>query len=304
MITDTKIELPRKRNGESGIGIPELLVVVAVIAIISTVALVNFRSARASLRMQNSVRQLASYLEKARIDAVRRHSTADVTFTSPTSYTVHMDFLNTGSATDRTFNFESGVQIASVAELPKITFNWRGRTITAGALCVTTFSVKNDINPNDGLNVDVSGSGDVTVENQQPTLPNIPYTEGISASSPVRYTTVVSSTDTVDNTPCLDVSGEGVPSEAGPPECQLNISASSISVKKNGGSNSVKVGTSVSTLVVASYPSNLTITPSSQTVSTPTSFLIKSTNNLKGPFPVTFTAQCGASIPLKVNVTN
>jgi Tfp pilus assembly protein FimT len=305
MITDTRIVLPRKRNGESGIGIPELLVVVAVIAILSTVALVNFRSARATLRMQNSVRQLASYLEKARIDAVRRHSTAEVTFTSPTSYTVHMDFLNTGSATDRTFNFENGVQIASVAELPKITFNWRGRTITAGALCVTTFSVKNDTNPNDGLNVDVSGSGDVTVENQQPTLPNIPYTAGLSTSSPIRATTVVSGTATVDSTPCLDDSGDGVPNETGPPECQMGISASSISVKKNGGAGkSVIVNVSVPSLVVASYPSNLTITPASQTVSTGSSFLIKSNNNLKGPFPVTFTAQCGSSIPLKVNVTN
>jgi uncharacterized FlgJ-related protein len=56
--------------------------------------------------------------------------------------------------------------------------------------------------------------------------------------------------------------------------------------------------------VVASYPSNLTVTPASQTVSTGSSFIIKSNNNLRGPFYVTFSAQCGSTITIKVNVTN
>jgi|SRR5882724_10363951 len=294
----------KKRSGQSGFGLPELLIAVAIIAAISAVALINFQSARASLRTQNSVRQLASYMEKARIDAVRRHSTATVTFTSPTSYTVHMDFLNTGAPIDRSFNFESGVQLAS-SDLPNVMFNWRGRTITAGASCVTTFSVKNNSNPNDGLNVDVSGSGDVTVENQQPSLPNVPYNNTIPASSAVRTATVVSGPDTVDSTPCLDVSGEGVAGEAGPPQCEMHVSATSVSVKKNGGgSTSVNVSMSVGSGVVASYPSNLVVTPASQTVSTGSSFVIKSNNNLRGPFYVTFSAQCGSTITIKVNVTN
>jgi Tfp pilus assembly protein FimT len=305
MIIEREIATTRKRSGESGFGLTELLIAVGIIAAISVVALINLKSARASLRVQNSVRQLASYMEKARIDAVRRHTTTTVTFTSLTSYTVNMDFLNTGSPIDRTFNFESGVQIANNAELPKVTFNWRGRTITAGTACVTRFSVKNDTNPNDGLSVDVSGSGDVTVENQQPTLPNVPYTEGIPASSAVRSGTVVSGIDTVDSSPCLDVSGEGVPGESGPPECDMHVSSTSVPVRKNGhGSASVLVSVSVSTGVVASYPSNLTITPASQTVSTGSSFLIQSNNNWTGPFLVTFSAQCGSSIPVKVNVTN
>jgi Tfp pilus assembly protein FimT len=305
MIIEREIATTRKQSGESGLGLTELLIAVAIIAAISVVALINLKSARASLRVQNSVRQLASYMEKARIDAVRRHTTTTVTFTSLTSYTVNMDFLNTGSPTDRTFNFESGVQIANNAELPKITFNWRGRTITAGTACVTRFSVTNDTNPNDGLSVDVSGSGDVTVENQQPTLPNVPYTEGIPASSAVRSGTVVSGTATVDSSPCLDVSGEGVPGESGPPECDVHVSSTSVPVRKNGhGSASVLVSVSVSTGVVASYPSNLTITPTSQTVSTGSSFVIKSNNNFTGPFIVTFSAQCGSTMSIIVNVSN
>lgn len=304
MFSEKQNETKRKLTGESGVGTAELMLVVAVVGIISVYALINFRSARASLRVQSSVRQLASYMEKARIDAVRRHDNASVTFNTPTSYTVNMDFNNTGTPIDRSFSFESGVQLAS-SELPAVVFNWRGRTLTAGTSCVTTFSVKNNSNPNDGLNVDVSGSGDVTVENQQPTLPNVPYNNTVAASTSVRSATVVSGTDPVDSTPCLDVSGEGIGTETGPPQCTIHVSASSVSVKKNGGTSAgVVVSLSAPSGVVATYPGNLTVTPSSQTVSTGSNFVVRSNNNLRGPFTVTFSAQCGTSIPIKVNVTN
>lgn len=306
MIIDTKNETTRKLSRESGVGMTELVIVVAIIAVLSTIAIINFRTARASLRIQNSVRQLASYMEKARIDAVRRHDITSVKFTSPTSYTVNMDFNNTGVPSPRSFNFESGVQIANNATLPEVKFNWRGRTINAGSSCVTTFSVNNGNGSGQPLNVDVSGSGDVTVENQQPVLPNVPYNNnGILPSSSIRTSTVVSGTDTLDGTPCLDVSGEGVGGEAGPPQCTIHVSSTSVSVKKNGGGTAnVLVSMSVTTGVVVSKPSNLTITPTSQTVSTGSNFAIKSNNTLRGPFIVTFAAQCGTTFPITVNVIN
>jgi prepilin-type N-terminal cleavage/methylation domain-containing protein len=304
MIIDTNSGTVMKRSKERGFGLTELLITLAIIAGITAITLINLKSARNTLRVQNSVRQLASYMEKARIDAVRRHGTSSVTFTSPTSYTVRMDFQNTGSPMDRSFTLDSGVQLAS-SELPVVNFNWRGRTVTAGASCVTTFSVKNSSDPNDGVSVDVSGSGDVTVENIQPTLPNVPYNNGVSSSSAIRTNTVVSGTDTPDSTPCLDVSGDGSAGEAGPPQCEIHVSTTSVSVKKNGGgSTSVLVSMSVTSGVTASYPSNLTLTPTSGTVSTGSTFVIKSNNTLRGPFYVTFSSQCGSTIVVKVNVTN
>ena len=305
MIRNTELELPKKLRRENGIGLVELLVVVAVVATVSAIAVVNFRSSRATLRTQNSVRQLASYMEKARIDAVRRHTTTEVKFTSPTNYTVNMDFSNTGVPTTRSFDFESGAQVANNSGLPSVLFNWRGRTVTPGTSCVTTFAVTNTSDPDKGLNVDVSGSGDVTVESQQPSLPNVSYNNTIASSSSVKALTVVSGTDTVDSTPCLDVSGEGVGGETGPPQCTLHLATTSLSVKKNGGTTkSVLVSMSVASPVVASYPSNLTVTPASQTVSTGSNFVIKSNNTLRGPFTVNFSAQCGSVMPLTVNVTN
>jgi Tfp pilus assembly protein FimT len=118
-----------KRGRERGAGVVELVIVLALIGIVSAFALSQVRSSRSALRVQNSVRQLASFMEKARIDAVRRHGTSNVTFSNTRTYSVSMDFNGGGTATTRTFTFQDGVNLAS-SDLPNVTFNWRGRTLT------------------------------------------------------------------------------------------------------------------------------------------------------------------------------
>lgn len=291
-----------RRHSTRGVGMAELVIVVAIIGIVSTFALIQVKSARATLRLQNSVRQLASFMEKARVDAVRRHGNSQVLFTDLRTYSVTMDFNSLGVPSTRTYIFEDGVQLAS-SDFPDVLFNWRGRTLTSGASCVTTFSVSDA--QGDGLSVDVSGSGDVTVENQQPTLPNVTYNNTLNSSDGINTRAVVGGTTSPDNTPCMDLSGGGVGGDSGPPECSIHVNSTSISVKKNGGAiGSVLVSMSVAKLVVASYPSNLTVSPASQTVSTGSNFSISSKNTLRGPFNVTFTSQCGSSVIVKVNVTN
>jgi Tfp pilus assembly protein FimT len=280
----------------------ELIIVVAIIGIVSAFALIEIRQSRAALRVQNSIRQLASYMEKARVDAVRRHGTSTVTFTDTRTYSITMDFNGGGSTSTRTFNFQDDVRLAS-SELPNVTFNWRGRTLTSGASCVTTFSVHDSLG--NGLSVDVSGSGDVTVENQQPNLPNVVYSNSLNSADGIDNRSVVSGTGATDNTPCMDLSGGGIGAEAGPPSCNLQVGSSSISIRKNGGSTgSVLVSMSTPSLVVATVPSNLTVSPTSKSVLSGSSFSITSKNTLRGPFNVTFTSQCGSSITVKVNVTN
>ena len=286
-----------------GFGTAELVIVLAIIGVVSAFALLQIKSARSALRVQNSVRQLSTYMEKARVDAVRRHGTSAIVFTDPTTYSVTMDFSSGGSTSTRTFTFQDGVQLAS-SDLPNVTFNWRGRTLTSGASCVTTFSV-HDASGN-GLSVDVSGSGDVTVENQQPALPNVTYNNAVNSSDGIDSRAVVGGVTASDNTPCMDLSGGGVGADAGPPQCTIHVSSTSISIKKNGGATgSVLVSMSNPSLVVATFPSNLIVSPTSQTVSSGGSnFSIVSKNTLRGPFNVTFTSQCGSSITIKVNVTN
>ena len=289
-------------SSERGVGIVELVIVVAIVAIVSAVVLVQVSSSRSALRVQNSVRQLASYMEKARVDAVRRHGTSSVTFSNTRTYSVTMDFNNGGTPTTRTFTFQDSVNLAS-SELPNVTFNWRGRTLTSGSNCVTTFAVSDTMDH--GLSVDVSGSGDVTVENQQPTLPNVTYNNTVSSSDSINNREVVTGASTSDNTPCMDLSGGGVGADSGPPSCNIHVNSSTISIRKNGGgTGSIQVSMNGSSLVVATFPSNLTVSPASQTVSTGQNFSVVSKNTLRGPYNVTFTSQCGSSITVKVNVTN
>lgn len=291
-----------KHRRDHGIGMVELVIVLAIVGIVSTVAVLQIQSARYALRVQNSVRQLASYMEKARVDAVRRHDSSRVKFTNTRTYEVTMDFNNTGSSSTRTFTFQDDVRLAS-SELPDITFNWRGRTLTAGASCVTTFAVSDTMSH--GLSVDVSGSGDVTVENKQPTLPNVSYNNTLTSADSVDSRLVVAGASTVENTPCMDLSGGGIGVDSGPPSCNISVNSSSVAIRKNGGSTgSVLVKMSNPSLVVATFPSNLTISPASQSVFTGQSFSILSKNTLRGPYNVTFTSQCGSSVTIKVNVTN
>ena len=59
MDVQNTIGTTRKRSGESGLGLPELLIAMAIITAVAAVALVNLKSARSSINVQTSVRQLA-----------------------------------------------------------------------------------------------------------------------------------------------------------------------------------------------------------------------------------------------------
>jgi hypothetical protein len=84
------------------------------------------------------------------------------------------------------------------------------------------------------------------------------------------------------------------------------VSPATLSIRKNGGQGTVNVSlTGQSGTVSASGASNLLITPASRTVASGTSgaFVIKSINNTRGVFTVTFTTPCGTKT-VPVTVTN
>src|SRR3712207_3501973 len=86
------------REGERGFTLLQVVIAVVVIAVATTFAVMAIADTKRHTRISNSARELASYLEKARTDAIRRHDTATVVtggFGTDT-YTVTMDFDNDG----------------------------------------------------------------------------------------------------------------------------------------------------------------------------------------------------------------
>src|SRR5262245_50467377 len=99
----------RRNKKEFGFTLFQLVVTIAVISVVSTFATLGIKRARAAMRLSNSTRQFGSFVERARADAVRRHSSATVQMTSTSSYSVTMDFGGGGTATTQTYTLDNDV---------------------------------------------------------------------------------------------------------------------------------------------------------------------------------------------------
>jgi type II secretory pathway pseudopilin PulG len=111
----------------------QMVITIAIIAIVTSFGVLGITTARAEFRLQNSARLFASYIEKARADSIRRHAGGGTessveTFGPGTNrYAITMDF-GTGVET-RTFTLDSGLSFDVIAK--KVTFDWRGRIAAA-----------------------------------------------------------------------------------------------------------------------------------------------------------------------------
>jgi len=154
--------------GQRGFSLMQLVITVAVVSIVSTIAYLGITSARQRIRLTNSSRVLASYVEKARVDSVRRHPMtsdlmAGVQVLDRTTYRVRMDFDNNGTVETRDVTLDSGVTFAT--DPIALVFDWRGRLVD---LPLTEIKISiamqwgND--PSDQRIVDVTRSGDVTID--------------------------------------------------------------------------------------------------------------------------------------------
>ena len=135
----------------AGFTVVELLIVMVIIAIISTIALSSFRSSSRRLNLAGATRNLSAYLEKARTDSVRRHALplpANITINSTSSYVAWLDSTGSGTLTASTISFPAGTSLGYT--LPPattnidpsatpliITYDWRGRTETTVLLTLT-----------------------------------------------------------------------------------------------------------------------------------------------------------------------
>jgi len=148
---------------QKGFTIIQMVITVAIIAIVTTFGVLGITTARAEFRQQSSARLFATYIEKTRADSIRRHaatgdeSSIETFGPGTTTYAVSMDF-GSGAVETRNFQLESGLTFSTAAK--KVSFDWRGRI--SGAWVFQVFSEQLA----KSLPVDVSGSGDITVGEQ------------------------------------------------------------------------------------------------------------------------------------------
>lgn len=153
----------RRVKQQHGFTIVQMVITIAIIAIVTTFGVLGIKNARAEYRLQNSSRLFASYIEKARQDAIRRHpvsgSESSVESFDPgtNTYAVTMDW-GSGTVETRNFTLESGLSFDTAPK--KVSFDWRGRITEAWV-----FQIHSDY-LNRNMPVDVSGSGDITVGEQ------------------------------------------------------------------------------------------------------------------------------------------
>ena len=146
----------------------QLIITVAVVSIVSTIAYLGITSARQRIRLTNSSRVLASYVEKARVDSVRRHPMtsdlmAGVEVLNRTTYRVKMDFDGNGTVETRDVTLDSGVLFAT--DPIALVFDWRGRLVDLPLTEIkVSIAMQWGDDPSDQRIVDVTRSGDVTID--------------------------------------------------------------------------------------------------------------------------------------------
>jgi prepilin-type N-terminal cleavage/methylation domain-containing protein len=132
-----KVNLTSPKNNSRGFSVIELLIVVSIISVVCGFALMQITRARQVMIRENAARQFAGYLEKARIDSLRRHpmttaQMAQVSILNTTYYSVTVDANGDGALdAPRVVSLGTdGLQLNG--PFPRtIYFNWRGRTVDA-----------------------------------------------------------------------------------------------------------------------------------------------------------------------------
>jgi prepilin-type N-terminal cleavage/methylation domain-containing protein len=141
------VTLTAPNNSTRGFTLIELLIVITILAVVSGFALMQVSRARAVMVRENAARQLGSYLEKARVDSLRRHPTnsaqmAQVTLINATFYSVTIDADGNGTLdAPKVFSLPANSGLQFNTPYPRtIYFNWRGRTVdTAGNIASPPF---------------------------------------------------------------------------------------------------------------------------------------------------------------------
>jgi prepilin-type N-terminal cleavage/methylation domain-containing protein len=159
-----------RSRAERGASMLEMLIVVMIICIASTWAFLHIVEAQQSAQLAAQTQQLTAYLDKARLDSIRRRATivnqmARVSIDSATSYSVTLDANGDGQLdAPGVFRLPPGGISFNVAAFPTvIIFNWRGRIVDAdGNQTNSTAAINLMDSHGSGPSINLSTAGDTT----------------------------------------------------------------------------------------------------------------------------------------------
>lgn len=175
-----KTKAPAQTRKHDGFTMVEVVIMAAIISIVTAFGILGVTRARASVRLSGSAREYATYIEKARMHSIRSHADdaserASVAIANAkNSYTVTLDLDGDGTMDTRTIPLPSDVTFETVET---IAFDWRGRTWST-VDGITTANAQVSIRLNNGtdsVSVDVTGSGDITIDSRvfDDAVPNV-----------------------------------------------------------------------------------------------------------------------------------
>ena len=299
----------RRAKQQQGFTVMQMVITIAIIAVVSTFGVMGIRTARAEFRKQSSARLFASYVEKARADSVRRHATtgneswvqsADA---GGNTYQVTMDFGD-GTVQTRTFQLESGIDFGAVAQ--RVTFNWRGRLTTQCAVTLSCVYQVRSLFLGNSIPVDVSGSGDITVAAQHfpdgliPGVNLTPVADGDLVPEPVS-TPVVQGTPTPDPVDPIDPidPADPTPTPTATPHGNGGDNGNGGSGNGNGNGNASPTPTVTPTATPTPSPgAGASPTPVLQcsTALSPSSLILSQSDTSKKTGTATFTVANGTGV--------
>ena len=129
--------IKKQSSSDAGFSVLELLIVGVMISVLIGFAITQIARAKQHMTRANAVRELATYIEKARLDSVRRHATsspqmAQVAIINANFYSVTFDGNGDGTLdAPRVIGMpaNSNLTIQNGTFPRTIIFNWRGRTV-------------------------------------------------------------------------------------------------------------------------------------------------------------------------------
>ena len=140
----------KQSSSDAGFSVLELLIVGVMISVLIGFAITQIAKAKQHMTRANAVRELTTYIEKARLDSVRRHATssaqmAQVAIINANFYSVTLDVNGDGTLdAPRVIGMpaNSNLTIQNGAFPRTMMFNWRGRNVDTSGNSTNPESVR------------------------------------------------------------------------------------------------------------------------------------------------------------------